>query len=60
LKKVLKDFITAIINDTEKVKNVSRIGLYNQFNHARINHSKKYHELREEIRKYLKIDSMPK
>lgn len=45
--------------ESKELKMPSPEGVFNNFNHARLSHKQTQDQLREEIRKYLKIDSMP-
>lgn len=60
--KFLKNAVEDVINEffqkgLKEVPNAA--GVFNKFNHKRISHKEIQSKLHEEIRKYLKIDSMP-
>lgn len=58
LKPAIEDAINgAFENGSKEVP--SSAGVFNDFNHSRISHHVTQRKLREEIRRYLKIDTMP-
>lgn len=57
--KIIRDFIGEVLKKQEKPLKFSIIGIWNDFNHLRIHHKQKHEHLKQEIRDYLKIDSMP-
>lgn len=58
LRKVLGSFIREVFNRKGQTR-FSPDGVFNEFNHVRIHHASTYDILKSEVRKYLKIDSMP-
>ena len=66
MKIILEEFIEDFGEEYFKNKakkdvynNIAPLGVYNNFNHKRIHHKENFKELKKEIRKYLKIESMP-
>lgn len=60
LRSQIQDFVKVLFKTTDKSGfNFSPAGVYNDFNHKRVRHDATLKELRENVRKYLKIDSMP-
>lgn len=59
LKTQLEEFVLAFskaYSETGEYPKINPDGVYNQFNHSRIHHRSAYNSLRNEIRKYLRID----